>query len=153
MIFGEFQWVELIYGFFGSFVGFLLAILTDNYFKKQEERGKIKTVLEAVESELKSTAMLLDSEDGESEQLMFFSTFVWESITASDFFSTLLHEEKEKCSLLIQIYTGLDTIRSVQEKFPDLVSETDGIRCQVLVGIGEFCALMESGKKEKRGDK
>ncbi len=152
MIFGEFQWVELIYGFFGSFVGFLLAILTDNYFKKQDERGKIKTVLEAVETELKSTAELLDDDDDEQEQLMFFSTFVWQSITASDFFPTLLHEENEKCSLLIQIYTGLDTIRNVQEKFPDLVDETKGIRAQVLQGINEFCRLMDDGKKKKRGN-
>ena len=35
MSFGEFQWVELLYGFLGSFVGFLLARFS---FERRRQR-------------------------------------------------------------------------------------------------------------------
>jgi len=150
MIFGEFQWVELVYGFFGSFVGFLLALLTDNYIQKREERSKIATVLEAIESELRSTAALLSEGGDDDDGLMFFSTFVWDSVTASDFFPTLLHEENEKCSLLIKVYSGFDTIKGVQEKYPDLTQEINFIKKQILEAIDEFCRLMDASQMKKR---
>ena len=150
MTFGEFQWVELIYGLFGSFVGFLLALLTDNMIKKQEDRAKIATVLESIESELKSTAHFLSDGEDDADQLMFFCTFVWDSVTASDFFPTLLHEEHEKCSLLIQIYSGLDTVKTVQEKYPDLAGEITPIKQQILEGIDTFCKMMERSKKRAK---
>ena len=143
MVFGEFQWVELIYGFFGSFFGLLLALFTDNLIDKREEKRKINTVLEAIHTELKDTVGLIDDEDGE---IMLISTFVWKSVTSSDFFSTILHEETEKCSLILRIYSGIDALMNLQEKYPTLVKERAAVIESILENFNQFDRIMKNKK-------
>lgn len=143
MSFGEFQWVELLYGFFGSFVGFLLALLTDNYIKKREEKSKIKTLLDAIQSECQNIYELIKSNlDGE-DNLMFFSTFVWDSVTATDFFPTLLHEEREKCDILISIYSNLSALKELQNDYSTYAEEINHIKIEIVSLIESFEKAMD----------
>jgi len=146
MIFGEFQWVELIYGFFGSFVGFLLALLTDNYIKKHEEKSKIRTLLKTIHTECQSIYALLDENKDGSNNVMLFSTFVWDSVTATDFFPTLLHEEQEKCALLIEIYSELNALKELQHNYSEYTDEINFIKNEVLSLIQQFELAMKNVK-------
>ena len=146
MVFGEFQFVELIYGFLGSFFGLLLALLTDNFIAKREEKRKINTVLEAIHSELLGIADLIDDEENEEEVAMI-STFVWKSVISSDFFSTVLHSEKEKCFAILKIYNGIHAFTNLQEKYSQEVGCMAQVKNCILESIKEFDIMMQETKK------
>ncbi len=146
MTFGDFQWVELLYGFFGSFVGFLLALLTDSHLKKREETSKIKTLLKTIQAECQSIYALIKNNIEHNDDLMLFSTFVWDSITSTDFFPTLLHQEQEKCNFLIAIYSELNVLKELQNNHPTYTQEINSIKIEILSLIENFENTMQSEK-------
>ena len=145
MLFGEFYWVEIVYALIGSFFGFVLALLMDNGIKKGEEKNKIQTVLATIKAELDAVKRMLES-SGTDASVMIFSTYVWQSVSASDFFTTLLHKETEKCSLLIEIYSELDAIREIQEKYPDMTEAIAAAKADIILSIDKFNSLSEDKK-------
>lgn len=140
MSFGEFQWVEIVYGLIGSFVGLFLALFADGLIKKQEEMKKITTLIETIIQECKSVeCQIKESWDKD----MLFSTFIWDSITSTDFFPVLLHEEQETCRILIQVYSNLNALRELQNRGPEDVCDYEKTITKIKGEILAHIAMLE----------
>jgi hypothetical protein len=128
MVMGEFQWVEIIYSFFGSLAGFLLPILAGAVWGKVAEKRRLATIRRAIKCELDDIlANLINiakEDDPTSEYLA--ATFemeciVWDSVKSSDIFIELIHKHNDEYLTLIKIYNHLVYLNKYEDKYDEIM--------------------------------
>ena len=128
MVMGEFQWVEIIYSFFGSLAGFLLPIIAGAIWGKVAEKRRLATIRRAIKCELDDILCNLNGivavDSGDTDQLA--ATFemeciVWDSVKNSDIFIELIHEHNDEYLTLIKIYNRLVYLNRYEDKYDEIM--------------------------------
>ena len=117
--FGEFQWVEIIYGMIGSFVGIFIPLWIDkNRARKQDKEARQKLIA-SLNRELDSVKEMIEEyQKPEHEYDTFsFTTFVWDSVISAGMLTDMLSDKAIQGTLLMEIYSDLSLLREYHEEF------------------------------------
>ena len=125
--FGEFQWVEIIYAVFGSFVGIFIPLFIEKSSARKQEKDARNKLLSSLNKELDSVAHLIEEYRRPEYQydIFSFSTFVWQSIIAAGMLPDMLADKKIQGHLLIEIYSDLALLQELHDEFCQCTQKDD----------------------------
>ncbi len=160
MAMGDFEWVEIIYSFSGSLVGFLLPIIGGAIWGKVAEKRRLTTIRRAIKCELDDILVNLrrinSIDNPSSEQLA--ATFemeciVWDSVKSSDIFIELIHKHNDEYLTLIKIYNRLVYLNKYEDKYDEImIHNSNYLRRDIINNVrqvrGEIIDLIERYSKK-----
>lgn len=145
MSFGEFQWVEIIYGMIGSFVGIVIPLWIDKSRARKQEKEARQKLIASLNRELDSVKEMIEEyEKPEHAYDTFsFTTFVWDSVISAGMLTDMLSDKAIEGTLLMEIYSDLALLKEYHDEF-----------CQRNVQLDdeaiEYLKLMYEGIMAKR---
>ena len=125
--FGEFQWVEIIYGIIGSFIGIFVPLFIEKLSARKQEKDGRNKLLSSLNRELASVKQLIDDYRKPEHQydIFSFSTFVWQSIIAAGMLPDILADRNIQGELLIEIYSDLALLQELHDEFCQCQQQED----------------------------
>lgn len=125
--FGDFQWVEIIYGIIGSFIGIFVPLFIEKISARKQEKEARNKLLSSLNRELDSVKALIEEYRDPSHQydIFSFSTFVWQSIISAGMLPDMLADKNIQAELLIEIYSDLALLQELHDEFCQCNNQED----------------------------
>lgn len=111
------NWLEIVYTFIGSFLGFCFALATEGLISYWLNKRAKMRLFSNLKDELKNTILASYKGKEETHGVILFELPVWTAITQSD---NILFLKKMNATLydsIIAIYNGVFAIKRLEENF------------------------------------
>jgi len=136
MSFGNFEWVEMIYSAFGSFVGFFIALLADWRVHRLDDKKRLTSIRKAIKSELlgirENLVQIVEYDNkcgnpiGILNNTLEVECIAWDSVKSSDTFIELIYEKENEYAMLINIYNNLGYLNRYEDKYDMMLINDSG---------------------------